>query len=1064
MEDQVQYDASIIDEKIADYVFFPLSGLLRSHTDYPIRLIETVIKSLRLLIQHGWRARISKDLSQQLLVFFTFIIGGVPGKEGNQAQKPEETILEAYKALTVLIKAAGVSAKDSPLTDVKIIPSLGHAVSVILDGVTGGNTADIQLEALQTTAAVYTTIKQDEVLATFFPGTASSLCRFLAPPSSTKTPQRVLVRGINVLRVILTKVLGDLKRRDLLIQIENASVQKVETGQDEKGEGKVLTISWLKATVSQVKIALSTVLKLRNHSSIEVRKSMERLCIALLDECHSSLKNCTSMLVESAMVLGHEEVEESAAFEVSLIGEDPTLFYGTSLQDLATIYPELMNSINTTLHNWITSMPRMMQSSDERIKQQAIRNIIKGQALAASLGVESSNLHESLSSALRDSIVALILNSKSAKVLNEVDLDENLWRSSDLIQIGQQLQDFRPVLLPQESQRDTRKEVISLIEHIGSSTQQARLAADMLPYIRDSTGVDQLASYWLSFQLLKSSFAKSADVDDLLDFTNSATELASEDKELVFNELYSFSVSILDSHSDAVDAIDWRLEAIAFEVTSFSASRLGQSFRPELIDVLYPISTFLGSSQPDLRGHAITTLNSLAASCGYDNVSELIIDNVDYMVNSVSLRLNQFDISPASAKVLTMMIRLTGPRLLPYLDDVVAAIFAALDNYHGYTTFVESLFGVLSEVVVQGVRSGRMLIEDGQAKKVDHKKRSVESSGMEDILAFLDKRAKRNMEVEAQSDVEEVIRGHPEEAWKSAKEELDAIDARNKGEDEPDNPPASNDEVAIPQTPTYVLLTKITSLTQHYLTSPTPTLRKRLLDLLSGVSSALAQDENAFLPLVNDVWPVIISRLHDTEPYVVIAACSTLAALCESAGDFLSSRVKTEWGESLSKWCAKVRDQARKTKASGSASSKNRPGLLGSALGKSGGATQDDILVPVRGANYPDSLQVEAPSTQSFSSTTGLGRFASSAQIWDAVVLMLTAIVSYVRIEDSIFEDILQLLADDVLPRNAAAREALEAVNADAVWLAMYERGHIEPEPMPVMEGVEFASMETAGT
>ncbi|KAJ4391656.1 hypothetical protein N0V93_005275 [Gnomoniopsis smithogilvyi] len=1064
LEDQIQYDASILDEKIADYVFFPLSGLLRTHADYPIRVVETAIKSLRLLIQHGWKARISKDLAQQLLVFFTFIIGGIPGQEETQSPKPEETILEGYKALTVLIKAAGVSAKESSLTDAKIIPSFGHAVSVILDGVTDGMTTEIQLEALQTIAAVYATIKQDEVLATFFPGTTSSLCRFLSPPSSTKSQRRVLVSGVNVLRMILTNVLGDLKRRNILRQTEVNVPETKESKQDDKAVGKVLTPSWLKATVSQVKIALSTVLKLRNHSSAEVRKATERLCIALLDECHSSLANCTSMLVESAMILREDQGEEkSTAFEVPELVEDRAMYYGTSLQDLATIYPEFMDTINTILHNWVTSMPRMMQSSDERVKQQAIRNIIKGQELAGALGVDSSNLHEALSSALRDSIVALILNSKTPKALNEVDLDQNPWQSSDLVQTDQGLPSFNPVLLPQESQRDTRKDLMLLIDNIGSPTQQTKLAAEMLPYLRDSTGIDQISSYWLSFQLLKSSFTKSSDVDDLLDFTNAAIEPALQDKELVFNELYSFSVAILDSHSDAIDEIDWRLEAIALEVASFAASRLGQSYRPELIDVLYPISTLLGSSRPELRGHAITTLNSLAASCGYGHVSELIIDNVDYMVNSVSLRLNQFDISPASTKVLTMMVRLTGPKLLPFLDDVVAGIFAALDNYHGYTAFVESLFGVLSEVVEQGVKSGSMLIEDGKAKTVNHKKRSLESSGIEDTLAFLEKRAKRRIELEEEDDVEEVVRGHPQEAWKSAKEELDAIDARNNGEDEQDEPHASNDEVAIPPTTTYVLLTKITALTQHYLTSPTPTLRKRLLDLLSKVSSALGQDENAFLPLVNDVWPVIISRLHDTEPYVVIAACGTLAALCESAGDFLSSRVKTEWWESLSKWCTKVRNEARKTKAGGSTSTKSRPALLGSSLGIHDGTASDGILIPVRSVGDSDSLQLEPASKHTISNTTGLGRFASSAQTWDAAVSMLVAIVSYVRIEDGIFEDILQLLADDVLPRNVEAREALEAVNADAVWLVMYERGYIKPLPTPVMEGIEFATMEPPG-
>lgn len=1082
LEGQIQYDAAVLDYKLADYVFFPLSHVLRQQGSYSIRLIETVIKALRLLIQHGWKARVSKDLSQQLLILLTFIVGGVPGQERNQPTRPEETILEGYKALTVLIKAAGLSSKDSPLTDAKIIPSFGHAVSVILDGVTDGSTPEIQLEALQAILAVYTTIKQDDVLATFFPGTVSALSRLLSPPISNKAQRKVLVSAVHILRVVLTKVLGDLKTRNLLRETKKGASDATEvSSKDESSEGKLLTPAWLNATAAQVKIALSTVLKLRNHGSPDVRKAMERFCISLLDECHSSLSDCTSMLVESAMVL-REAHDEQAGLGVDVFGDETAMFYGTSLQDLATIYPELMDSINITVYNWITTMPRAMQSSDERVKQQALRNIIKGNELVSALSIESSNLRESLSSALRDSVIALVLNSKTAKVLNEVDLDQNLWRSSDLVQTGQELQTYRPILLPQESQRDTRRDVATLIQNIGSSSQQNRLAAEMLPYIPDSTGIDQISSFWLSFELLKSSFAKTSEIDDLLDLTNAAPDPSSpEDQESIFNELYSFSVSVLDAHSDAAaDEVDWRLEAIALEVTAFAASRLGQAYRPELIDVLYPIATYLGSPRPELRGHAITTLNSIAMSCGYGSVSDLVIDNVDYMVNSVSLRLNQFDISPASTKVLTMMIRLTGPKLLPFLDDVVAGIFAALENYHGYSAFVGSLFGVLSEVVEQGVKADTLLIENGGSKAVNHRKRPLESSGIEDTLAILDKRARRKREEEEEEGVEEIIRGHPNEAWKSAKEELDAIESRDKGGEEPEEEPGSNnDEVTAPKTPTYNLLTKITSLTQHYLTSPTPTLRKQLLDLLSKVSAALAADEDAFLPLVNDVWPVIISRLQDPEPYVVISACGTLAALCEGAGDFLSSRVKTEWWDGLGKWFFRVRDIARRSSrggGGGGGSLTAAKSTEGSTPGRrlqqhenaAGGA--GGILIPAREGGSGDidnGLQLTTSSSSrpisTATTTSGLGRFASAAQTWDAVVSLLVAIVSFVRVEDDMFEQIVDLLADDVLPRGGGARRALEVVNADVVWLAMHERGLSEPLPAPVMDGVVFAPLGMVG-
>ncbi len=115
-------------------------------------------------------------------------------------------------------------------------------------------------------------------------------------------------------------------------------------------------------------------------------------------------------------------------------------------------------------------------------------------------------------------------------------------------------------------------------------------------------------------------------------------------------------------------------------------------------------------------------------------------------------------------------------------------------------------------------------------------------------------------------------------------------------------------------------MARITSLTQHYLTSPAPTLRKSLLYLLSTVAPVLGPDEDAFLPLVNSVWPVVVSRLHDGEPYVVIAACEALAALCAAAGDFLASRVKAEWWNGLGKWCARIKADAAKAGGSGSGS------------------------------------------------------------------------------------------------------------------------------------------------
>jgi hypothetical protein len=100
---------------------------------------------------------------------------------------------------------------------------------------------------------------------------------------------------------------------------------------------------------------------------------------------------------------------------------------------------------------------------------------------------------------------------------------------------------------------------------------------------------------------------------------------------------------------------------------------------------------------------------------------------------------------------------------------------------------------------------------------------------------------------------------------------------------------------------------------------------------------------------------------------------------------------------------------------------------------------------------------------KSSSSGGGLGRFSQASVVWEAVLGLLTAIVGYVRVEDDMFDDILGLVVD-VLPRHGELREALETVNADAVWLALYERGLVQAQgrEAPVVEGFEFrfASVE----
>ncbi|PTB61606.1 hypothetical protein BBK36DRAFT_1131339, partial [Trichoderma citrinoviride] len=170
--------------------------------------------------------------------------------------------------------------------------------------------------------------------------------------------------------------------------------------------------------------------------------------------------------------------------------------------------------------------------------------------------------------------------------------------------------------------------------------------------------------------------------------------------------------------------------------------------------------------------------------------------------------------------------------------------------------------------------------------------------------------------------------------------------------------------------------------------------------------------------------------------------------LCKAAGDFLSTRWKTEWWDGLGAWCRKIKQQASHNKVRTNASPKN----LSQSL------PMREIMIPGRSGD--DGFRITKKSmADQVSGGGGLGQYASPIRTWEAVVKLLTAIVSYVRIEDNMFDEILELLAE-AMEKDRDVRDALEVINADAVWAVRYERGLVEWTPAPVMEGVVFPEME----
>lgn len=199
---------------MADYVFFPLSQILRRKQKYTDRLSELTIRCVKILLEYGWTRTISIDLAKQLLILLTFVAGGVPGKETIAA--PEETVLEAYGSLAALFHDISVTIGGSAaLIESGTIPALGHCITVILEGVVDGPTMDIHLQALNALDMAWSCIKDPHALSNFLPATISALTKCLVPSTSARRSRKTLVKALDVLSHVLLSLLSDIRTRNI---------------------------------------------------------------------------------------------------------------------------------------------------------------------------------------------------------------------------------------------------------------------------------------------------------------------------------------------------------------------------------------------------------------------------------------------------------------------------------------------------------------------------------------------------------------------------------------------------------------------------------------------------------------------------------------------------------------------------------------------------------------------------------------------------------------------------------------------------------------------------------
>lgn len=980
-----------LDAKLAEYVFFPIAQVLKASQKVSIRCLELCLQCIAILIDQGWRKDMPSQLAAQIVILCTLL--GQRKPNGLAFEESTNELQEnAFWCLYHLFSVAGDNEETQRLLISEAnFPQLGQTISVILEGIQDGGSVEAQISATSALDSLIENVADTEIKASFLPGIISKLTKVLTPQTKARRNHNVTGGCLSILVTLLRTTMND-----------HVLDKSVNSNGSNKSDKSIIDAAWIENAATQLKPALSNILRLKHHSRDDVKGVLARLCLMLLQECRSTLSNCARMALETLVTM--------SAASTGVAGH-------ADLDILVNNDVSIARLLQEVLYDWLQGLTTIMQSSDEQVKATKLQQIGTAFALTAKSGLDNSIIERILANTLRDcTVVTLMEPAKQEASTSSLPIQS---LDSSVLDHRNGSPDYKSPLVRYRGQEDVLDGIEKLARTINVSHSASSFAAEQMKSLRQSNGEAQVAAFWLALTTTQAMMERKSNDDNLLNMD--LDQDTSQDSHL--EELYSFSLSLLSSSSD--EPVDPRMQALALRTMALRAKAAGPEFRYELVDALYPVLHTLATPNEHLQQDSITTLNIFTSTCGYASVKDLIVENVDYLTNAVALKLNAFDVSPQAPQVLLMMVRLAGPSLLPYLEDTVESIFAALEDYHGYPLLVELLFRVLGVMAEEGVKAPQLAISNGSSnERTSQSKDSWQPATVVGLAAIL---KERRQEEDDGSNSEEVPRSPaPQQPWKE-------VDKHEDGNEDDQEPPIDEDQqmddadLPPPAPKTYNLLFKITELTQHFLPSASPSLRVSLLSLIRTTVPAIARHENSFLPLINTLWPEVVSRLDDSESHIIATALDILRILCEYAGDFMRTRIDQLWPRLVEIYQSTANEIIKSVWTDRSTIAN---------------AKQSELALASSTSNIKQAMSRMQAHPASYSDT-------SNQLLWTAITVTLTSIIQHVQISTEQFDEALGML-EPVLERDDV-RFAIEQENADAFWLANLRIGAIAKPEMPII-------------
>ncbi|KAM4692086.1 TELO2-interacting protein 1 homolog [Rhinophrynus dorsalis] len=849
-------------QDLLEYILFPLRFTLKTAGVKKTGLVEAVLECISYLL-----SLTSLKSPGTLREIFSELWCCLPTDQFQSVS--EELKLAVVCSARSLLRSSCAEALPV-LYKPAMLPELGFTITLLLKLAEHEKSREIRLEALGCLEdLLFQDIKQETeqaaLFASFLPGVCTVLTRIICgdPKQGYKVMTCAITIWAGIVSMVMSgKSLAHVPAKKPKIPGLSGRVSELMVNRDK---------DWVKHTASQLLIHLDKITACcTSNPHWKVRLALVELAHLMLSQCSDSLQEAAGNLLR--ILVSHMSDERP---EVKSKGRKVLL-------EVAKEGPAsraLKDVLSESLHSLATTLPRLLNSQDDQGKLHTLALLLGYlQLLGPQLTI---TLH---SPAHLKRLSAAILQTLELDLCSVKVVEARLPSSSPHLNH----QDPKAIRAQQKHFNFFRDPcVLSHIESVcrllGYYGDLCLLTDHFLGWYRAQSlpavlVLNQLVlgAAGLEVEVLDG-ISQALDESELLDTVRSLLEEYLDPANWHLNTCHNSSdlgdqFTLLSLGSTAKSTLSdmstnaWKL-FLQLEGISCFARALGMSFRPLLITALYPLLEKAGDPSLMVSGAAILALEDVSQACGYQDISQLIEGNADYLASEVSAGLRRLQRRQGgAARVLHAMLENCGPGILPLLGELVQDLLPALDQAQDEGTRI--LLPVLHSLVSQlGQWYPQVDITVTPELPSDVSSHALDHSGS---LAL---------------EIQDFLRDHIK------LQRIAQGEVQEETEDVPltPHPQASDDE---PPLPTYIQISKeIAEKCTHFLSHSDPHIRMQALDTLKISLLTLQSQENVLLPLAHRIWPCLVKRLLKDEPLVLLRAFQVLMSLAVSCRDFLRQRV-----------------------------------------------------------------------------------------------------------------------------------------------------------------------------